>query len=247
VTGATLRGHYDGVFVAERFVQVRGWICTLDRRAAEPPLTLTLHGRRFPGYGLNRRRDLAEAGIGEGFAFFDAVLPIEDAAMEASYALGITDALGDSCTLQPAASRVRRFAPLGAIDEAGARGISGWVFDPHHGGGAAHPSLFFDGEFVCRVHPTIDRHDLSYDLGDGMKSFGYEVSGEVLVPHLTRFCRREPRRSGGLILASSGVSLAAVTVGLEGGSPVMVSRADVRESARVWVSDRLALLLAESG
>jgi hypothetical protein len=242
-TPPALRGHFDGVFVAEHFVEVRGWVCCLDRTPAEPPLTLTLHGKRFAGYGLNMRRDLAEAGIAGGRAFFDAVLPIDDATPDDDFALGITDALGNSCTLQPAPARIARFVPLGAIDAADARLISGWVFDPFHADGGAHPALFFDGDFVCPLHPTIDRNDLSYDLGDGMKSFGYEVQGEVLVPHLARLQRRDTSRAGTLVLASSGIALASAPVRLENGAPVMGPAAPCRPPAPIPVSDVLASLL----
>jgi hypothetical protein len=240
----TLRGHFDGVFVAERFVQVRGWVCCLDRTPAEPPLTLTLNGRQFAGFGLNARRDLAAAGIAGGMAFFDAVLPIEDATVEHSYALGITDSLGNVCTLQAVPARVVPFAPVGAIDEAGERLISGWVFDPHHAGGAAHPCLVFDGEFVCRIHPTINRHDLSYDLGGGHKPFGYELLAEVLVPHLARLQRRDPSRVGTLCLASSCLALSCAPVRLENGAPAVGPATPCRPPIRLPASDRLAELLS---
>jgi hypothetical protein len=238
-----LRGHVDGVFVAERFVEVRGWVCALDRTPAEPPLTLALNGRQFAGYGLTMRRDLAEAGIAGGIAFFDAVLPIDDATPDQAHQLTITDAVGRGCTLPAAPARVATFTPLGAIDAAGARLISGWVFDPYHEGGGAHPCLYFDGDFVCRLNPAIDRQDLSYDLGDGLKSFGYEILGEILVPPLIRLHRRDPARVGTLVLASSGMALASAPLSLHDGAPVMAPSAPCRPPIRLPVSDHLAALL----
>lgn len=242
-----LRGHVDGICVGERFVEVRGWVCALDRSSAEPPLTLALNGRRFTGYGLTMRRDLAEAGIAGGIAFFDAVLPIDDATPDQAHELAIADAVGRTCTLPVAPARVALFTPLGAIDAAGARLISGWVFDPYHAGGGAHPSLYFDGDFVCRLHPGIDRQDLSYDLGDGLKSFGYEILGEILVPHLARLHRRDPDRVGTLVLASSGIALAAAPVRLQDGAPVMAQSAPCRPPTRLSVSDHLTALLIGVG
>jgi hypothetical protein len=241
-----LRGHLDAVLVSDNFIQVCGWVCTLDKRQAETPLRFTVKGKSFGGFGLNMRQDLAEAGIADGNAFFDVVLPIDDGELGVAYDVQVTDAVGAACSIYYPAHSVARFMPSGAIDEVGARVITGWVFDPQPSPGAGAAAFYLGDEFMCHVRPSIDRSDLCYDLGLGQKAYGYEIPGETLSRTLDRLEPRYGRGDHTLILASSGYALASVALRRdETGAISLLNAAKPRApTAPVLASDFLDCLMS---
>ncbi len=207
-----LRGHVDMVAIGKGFVHVQGWVCGLDGAQVTQPVTIGLCGQTFAGYGLSHRPDLESAGIAGGLAALNAVVPITSCPLEIGHEVVLTDANGSSCSLYCPAARVSFFVPSGFIDHVGSSSVTGWVFDP----GASNSDggrLLLDEDWVANIDNTLERYDLTFDVGDGQRAFGFECATDVI----SEAIRRRPYIKDGnatLGLASSGWLVAALKIRL---------------------------------
>ena len=207
----TLQGHIDAVLVACGFIEIRGWVCHDDTSPSEPPLAITLNGRTFSGFNVRQREDLVQARIATGMAAFDAILPVAEQPVGAGYAIGVSDASGASCELVCSSDRVSAFMPRGFIDLLDEHYITGWVFDPSFTSKCI-PELRLDGELVNTLALTVDRPDLSFDLGNSCKFFGFEAPIDNVRHKMARRGGPQTGKSAMLTLSSSGFDLAAARV-----------------------------------
>jgi hypothetical protein len=239
----SLRGHIDIIYVANTFIEVRGWVCNIDNTSAEPPLTLMVDGQAFGGFGLSQRDDLVQAGIADGIAAIDAVVPLTNQPPAAEYNVIIKDASGVTGQLFCPVERVSIFEPSGAFDYVDGRHVGGWVFDP-----AAvtekPPELQLDGEIVARLTRAIERPDLSFDLGDSRRLFGFEAQMDEVRREVVR--RRGSTLSGTttVTLVSSGFALATAHIRLADEGAYLESTTTVVPSTRVHTSYMLDRLMA---
>lgn len=208
-----LLGSIDAVRVGKDFINIEGWVCKADKKQAETPVVFSLQGLPFSGFGLNLRPDLANAGIANGVAGFNILIPQDGAQIPPHFALELTDLSGATCTLAAAPAVITTFTPSGAIDGVTSQIISGWIFNPvlplaaTPGHDGCHAHLFFEDEYVGGVVAHLERIDLAFDLGDGMKVFGFEVSSEGVLAAVQRLAARMPGRDGRLSLVASGLCL----------------------------------------
>jgi hypothetical protein len=217
--------------------------------AANLPLRFEINGSVFSGYDLGFRRDLATADIADGMAAFDIVCRIQGARIDQEYAITVSDSSGLACDLFCPTERVKRFAPQGAIDSMGPGFVAGWVFDPAAGDGGVAPRLLLDGERLWDLSPTIERADLSFDMGTSLKQFGFEVPIEGLRAVILGRGERFEGRSALLTLASSGrvlshrwVRVTAGAMDALDGPTVAPGRGKARESElldRLWAGPAL--------
>jgi len=242
-----LRGSIDAVRVGRDFINIEGWVCRADKKQAETPLVFSWREQKFSGFGLNLRPDLAKAGIANGVAGFNILIPQDGAQMPERFALEVTDLSGASRELTAAATSVATFTPSGAIDGLNSQIISGWIFNPALPGPAraghdtCHAHLFFEDEYVGGVVPHLERIDLAFDLGDGRKMFGFEVSGEVVLDAVQRMATRLRGRDGRLSLVASGLCLSVAGLRWSDDKLVMVEVKSFQPAIhKVAASDHLA-------
>ena len=242
--GVPLMGHVDAVSVGRRFVRVEGWACGFDQRPGAAPIAFTVGGRQFDGFGFSHRSDLERAGIGDGYAAFDAILPLEDGRRDVDYEFRITDSMGGACVLRCPRERVSRFRPLGFLDEVTSRSVLGWFFDPDLAWSGGEGFLGLNDDEVHEVRATSERHDLRFDLGDGRKTFGFDIAAESIAHEITRRVALRGRECA-LSLMLSGFAVSSVGVRVEDGKLVMASRPPAEsETRRVMTSDFLAAAMA---
>jgi hypothetical protein len=216
-TGA-LRGHIDAIHIAPDFLEISGWVCRLDNKAADPPLTLTINKQTFSGYDVRFRPDLATAGIADGVAAFNLVFPSGDFSLSSKFEVSVSDASGLACTLLCPQWRVKQFTPRGMIDEVGEHFVCGWVFDPSAAYASQTPMLMLDSEVLCNFSATIERQDLLYDAGNSARQFGFEIQTSLLREVIKARGERFDGRTAVLTLVSSGLLLAEAPVSVLDGS-----------------------------
>lgn len=212
MAAANLKGSIDVVRVGRDFLNIEGWVCQADKKQAEIPIVFSCGGSQFSGFGLNMRADLAAAGIAGGVAGFNILIPHPPDRLAENLSLAVTDLSGAKHTLTAAKEVVKPFTPAGAIDRVTAQTVSGWIFNPAAGKGASHAQLFFEDEYLCGVIPGLERIELDFDLGDGMKVFGFEVPSESLRDAMRLHASRFRGRNGRLSLVASGMCLSTAEV-----------------------------------
>ena len=238
-----LRGHIDAVHVGYGFLHVCGWVCGIDGTAAEPPMTISVNGHAFGGYKLSQRDDLLLAGIADGMAAIDVVLPLAGHRVDADCNVTITDATGKFCELACSADRHGLFLPQGALEAVGGGYISGWIFDP----GATSerpPHLLMEDEFVAALVPTTDRFDLPFDFGDGQRRFGFQVTIEAVRRKLLRRKDSINGTTAMLALVSSGYMIATAKIRMVDEDLVLLAKSCALPPMRICSSDILDQLLA---
>ncbi|MCZ2498679.1 hypothetical protein GN316_18095 [Xylophilus sp. Kf1] len=218
-----LKGSIDAVWIGRDFVDIEGWVCKSDLRQAETPIVFTYRGQKFSGFGLNVRPDLSAAGIAAGMAGFNILLPNPDGVVPDPFVIEVADLSGARRSWTAAPEVVRPFTPAGAIDRVTSQTISGWIFNAGLAMTAHHAELYFEDEYLCGVVPHLERIELDFDRGDGMKSFGFEVSGDALRSGLTRHLARLRDGNGRLSLVAAGLVLSVAEVRWREGQIVLLN------------------------
>lgn len=217
----TLRGSIDVVRIGKDFLHIEGWVSRWDKKQAEVPISFSFQGGKFSGFGLNVRPDLAKAGIADGVAGFNIFIPNPSGCVPDVFEIDVTDLNGATRTLTAKPECLLPFTPIGAIDRVTAQTISGWIFDPVPLPDGGQPALFFEDEFLCVIRPRLERMELGFDMGDGMKLFGFEVSSELLREAMHSLSVRYRGRNGQLSLVAAGVRLSSCELALSDSNILM--------------------------
>ena len=212
LSSGRLRGHVDSLAFGKGFVHVQGWVCAADGTQIAQPVTVGLCGQTLAGYGLSHRADLEAAGIAGGLAALNAVVPITSCAQDTGHEVILADADGSACSLYCPPERVGMFLPSGFIDHVGPTSVTGWLFDPG-AGTPAGSQLLLNEDWAADIDSVMERYDLTFDVGNGQRAFGFECAADVISDAMRR--RRHMKGRVGLLgLASSGWLVAEVKIRL---------------------------------